>query len=250
MTPSVEQVCQVWWATPRSARPRHRQLLDDDEADRWRRFRHVADADRMLVGVALAKTVVAALLGTAAREVVFDRTCARCGAPHGKPRLVGADGPVHFSTSHSGQLVGVAVSTQAPVGVDVERLAARRHLEATARGVLTEQEFRAWTALPPARRGPALVLAWTRKESLLKATGHGLGLPLDRLGLAERDGRAELVDWPAEVPRPAVRLHDLDPGPGYLACLAVLDERPVRVSEHDGDGLLRTSPDPGRAPVE
>lgn len=86
----------------------------------------------------------------------------------GKPLL--PDGP-QISLSHSGNLAVLAVSTQ-PVGTDVQRIAPVQ--PKLVRYVCTPEELR-WlqTGADPARRFAVL---WTRKESVMKATGLGLGL--------------------------------------------------------------------------
>lgn len=192
----------------------------------------------MLVGVALAKTVLADMVGAPPADVRFDRTCTRCARPHGKPRLAEPAAPIHFSVSHSGDRICVAVTTRAPLGVDVEAISSLPQLERTARAVLTDGEFRRWATLPPGRQGIELVRAWTRKESLLKATGHGLALPMDGIELSCRGGVPTLDRWPQNGTRPCAHLHDLSPGPGYLACLTVLAPSPLSVEERDGTGLL------------
>lgn len=234
----------MWWASASAADDGHLDLLDDGERRRRERFRHDADRARMLVGVALAKTAVAGLLGTAPGDLVFDRGCLRCGQPHGKPRLAGPGADLHFSVSHSGDRVCVAVTRRAPVGVDVESLAPAPEPERLAAAALTPAEFARWLQLPQERRRIELIRAWTRKESLLKATGDGLALPMGRIGLADGDGDGPVLDhWAADVPRPAARLYDLHPGPGYLACVTVLSDRPCRIDERDGEELLRRMPD-------
>ncbi|MFF8775301.1 4'-phosphopantetheinyl transferase family protein [Kitasatospora sp. NPDC015120] len=44
--------------------------------------------------------------------------CPCCGKPHGRPALAGPDTGIHFSLSHGGDLVLIALATS-PVGVDV-----------------------------------------------------------------------------------------------------------------------------------
>lgn len=85
----------------------------------------------------------------------------------GKPLLPG--GP-QLSLSHSGTLAVLAVSPL-PVGADVQHIAPVR--PALARHVCTPEELRWLQAGDAARRFAAL---WTRKESVMKATGLGLRL--------------------------------------------------------------------------
>jgi 4'-phosphopantetheinyl transferase len=91
--------CTVWWAAPvdPESAPALVDLLDEHERDRLARFRRPADRERYLAAHALARLVLAPLVGTAADALAFDRTC-RCGVPHGKPVLPGGPG---FSLSHA-----------------------------------------------------------------------------------------------------------------------------------------------------
>lgn len=76
--------------------------------------------------------------------------CRSCGSDrHGKTHVVVPHGPVpaFVSLGRSDGLTVVAVTDEAPVGVDVERVRAD---------------------------SPADLRAWVRAESLVKATGHGL----------------------------------------------------------------------------
>jgi len=53
--------------------------------------------------------------------IEIDRTCAECGAQHGRPVVADGRGP-HVSVAHSGLVIAVATCGVAAVGVDVERL--------------------------------------------------------------------------------------------------------------------------------
>jgi 4'-phosphopantetheinyl transferase len=114
--------------------------------------------------------------------------------------LAGRSEP-HLSLSRSGSLAVVAICDLAPVGVDVERADAA---------------------------GPESTVTWVRTEALLKATGHGLRLDPGTVELSGPDQEPELVRWP-EPPAPAVRLHDIETAPGFVAAVAVLTTDPVRV---------------------
>jgi 4'-phosphopantetheinyl transferase len=231
----------VWWARRQDAADRHLALLDETERQRWAGYRHDADRERFLVGCALAKMVIAGCTGRRPGEVALDRTCRRCGKPHGKPAIKGSR--LELSVAHSGDLVAVAIAT-APVGVDVEQLEGRaRPLggdgdpDALARLVLADAERAALAAVPPSGRARAFLVAWTRKEAVTKATGDGLRAVFTEVIVAADRGRPRLMAWPYPQPPQSVTLHDLDAEPGYVAALAVIG-RCDTVRAGDGSALL------------
>jgi 4'-phosphopantetheinyl transferase len=231
----------LWWARRQDASARHDGLLDDIERQRWTAYRRTADRERFLVGCALAKTVLAAYAGQCPADVRFDRTCGRCGQPHGKPVLTG--GGFEHSVSHSGDLVAVAVAAD-PVGVDVEQLDGRvRPLgdDGDTRGlaglVFSEEEQASLDAVRPADRTRAFLVAWTRKEAVTKATGDGLRAKFSDVVVAGAQGAPRLVAWPYPQAPQSVSLLDLEAAPGYVAALAVLG-RCDTVQARDGAVLL------------
>ena len=230
----------VWWARRQDAAPLLAGLLDDAERQRWSAYRREADRERFLVGCALAKTVVAACTGQRPAQVSFDRACRQCGKPHGKPAVRGG-GP-ELSVSHSGDLVAVAVAT-APVGVDVEQLDGRaRELgdgdpAALGRLVLAEEERAALAAIEPEGRARAFLVAWTRKEAVTKARGDGLRVPFGDVVVAADLAVPRVTAWPYPQDPRSVSLLDLDPGPGYVAALAVIG-RCHAAPARDGSALL------------
>ena len=168
--PLPDGTADVWWARRKDASDRLAAVLDETERRRWAAYRRPEDRERFLVGCALAKAALARYTGRAPSDVRFDRTCAACGEPHGKPAIAGG-GPGH-SVAHSGDLIAVAVAP-APVGVDVEQAGGRRHLlggdgdaEALGRLVLSAAEQAALAAVPADGRARAFLVAWPRKEAV------------------------------------------------------------------------------------
>ena len=137
----------------------------------------------------------------------ISRRCAHCGhATHGRPTVTGA-AAVSFSLSHSGAFGLLAVAAgRVRVGVDVEEVRPRRHLDALAARVLNDEEHAAWLAIDdPDDRLRAFLGEWTRKEAYVKALGTGLATPL-------RDVPAQVEGW---------RTGALDLGPDRVAALAL-----------------------------
>jgi 4'-phosphopantetheinyl transferase len=238
-----EGSCQIWWARPRHARPWLERLLDQAERDRRGRLHRKGDQDRSTVAVALTRLVIGRHTGRHPSLLHFDRTCATCGAQHGKPRLTGDDSGLQFSVSHSGERVAVAVVRGAGVGVDVEQVVPDLDVDALARQVLSEEERAALGRLAPADRQGGFLTFWTKKEALLKATGDGLRVPLPDIVVSGPADAPLLQRWSASQAPPAiVSLHVLHPGAGYVASLAVIGLQTVRVFELDAGKLLAQGP--------
>jgi 4'-phosphopantetheinyl transferase len=234
--------CEVWWATP-SDRTDLVQPLDDTEQRRARRLRHAGDRRRFVTARALLRLVLAERIGTTPTELRFDTTCLRCGGDHGKPRLIGHGGAVSFSIGHSGDRVVVAVADGAAVGVDVESIEARDagELAALSDSILGPTELADYERIAPPERGRALAVWWSRKEAVLKATGHGLTVPMADVSVTAPDEPAALRSPHGPGAAAMVTMRDLDPGDGGVACLAAIDVSSLSVTERDGDQLLSRS---------
>ncbi|SOD90998.1 4'-phosphopantetheinyl transferase superfamily protein [Streptomyces sp. Ag109_G2-15] len=195
---------------------RHAQeLLDAEERARARAFRHARDRDAYVVAHAALRNVLSVLLGMRADALPLVREpCAGCGGPHGRPalRTSGVRTPgVHFSLSHSGGLVLVALAG-APVGVDVEGLATAQAV-LSARSALHVAERDELTLLPAHERPAAFTRAWVRKEAYLK----GLGTGLVRDPALDHVGTGPLPVAPA----PDWTLRDVLVPAGYAAAVAL-----------------------------
>lgn len=113
--------------------------------------------------------------------------------PSGKPLLTFRDGSpqrLHVSVAHAGGLALAAVCDHGPIGVDVEHVDTRRNLAAIARRFFAAEESAQLEACGSDERSLLFHQWWTRKEAVLKATGHGLrgGLNVRVDAPADRDG--------------------------------------------------------------
>jgi 4'-phosphopantetheinyl transferase len=94
------------------------------------------------------------------------------GDTRGKPQILNDPKP-HFSLSRCEGLVACAVSRQAPVGVDVERLDHRAPLEVAEHHFSPSEQ--AWlSGLPEPERPLAFLALWTMKEAIVKCLGSGM----------------------------------------------------------------------------
>jgi 4'-phosphopantetheinyl transferase len=232
------RVCAVWWARVADVRPEHHGLLAPSDRLRLSRLPVSGARRRSTAAAAVARLVLGSHLGVAAADLEIDRTCSRCGAAHGKPRL--RDRPeVHFSVSRSGGWVCVAVLPGSPVGVDVEQISRMdgAELHRLSADVLTADERADLYLRPLADQARAFTTYWCRKEAVLKATGDGLTVPLHRLEVSPPSSPPRVVRWDGRVGEP-VSLHHLHSPVGYAAALAVVGPDPEQVVERDAGPLL------------
>lgn len=242
MIPPLEPgSCQLWWASAGAEDSSLLEVLDQTERRRYENFVRPSDRSRFAVSHALTRIVAGRHVGAAPGALGF----AAVSGDGTKPRLVGAGSGLQFSIAHSGSRVVLAISSQVPLGVDIERVS-RGTVEASMlSAALSGDERRALAAIPAARRPWAFSRYWTRKEALLKATGHGLAISPHKVVVSAPIEAPALVAW-ADSPRPAGPVHlydlegadgDLDAADGYCAALATLGA-PLRPLHHDGDALL------------
>jgi 4'-phosphopantetheinyl transferase len=222
--------CNVAVAHIGLLRRMHDGALDAGERARAERFRQHADRARFVTSAALARAAVGLEVGVPPHGVALDRTCPDCGEPHGKPRVVGYD--VEISIAHSGDLVAVAWSRAAAVGIDIESRRSRPADHADlASSVCSADEIHAITDWL------SFLTCWTRKEAVLKATGDGLRLPMSEVVVSAPHDPPRLLAFPSD-PIPACGLATLDVGPDYVGAVAVLTAAPLTISVGDAASML------------
>ena len=175
-------------------------VVSDVERRRAARHRVEVDRQRSLGVAVLLRQAVGRLTGAAPADVRTGRWCRSCSSwgDHGRPVALDDDARplpgVHLSASHAGALVLVAASPDAPLGVDVERVEGVR-FAGFDDAVLTDGERALLQGFPTDDRDRERARSWTRKESLLKATGHGLSVAPRRTAFAG----TTLTSWPHEL---------------------------------------------------
>jgi 4'-phosphopantetheinyl transferase len=224
--------CTTHWMSAKVMSAEDEAMLTDSELRRMRRMRQPADRTRFACATALARRVLAAETGTDPREIVIDRRCGTCGLDHGRPRTPGLG--LFVSLAHAGTVVGVAVSRCGPVGLDLEPTGGR-DLMALASEVLGPGET--------ARSSDDMLRYWTRKESLVKATGDGIGVGLTGVVVSLPEDPPLVLAYPGQRALRA-QMADLRCSPGYLASVAVLTGEPVRFHER-WHGLRARGSGPG-----
>jgi 4'-phosphopantetheinyl transferase len=185
-------------------------LLDDTE--RAAAAERSGDARRRyVVAHAAARVLLAQRLGTEPHGLVIT------AEPAGRPLVDG----VAFSLSHSGDRGAVArAAAGVRLGVDVERVRARPHLDRLAQRVFAPDDYTRWCTLAPRDRPRALAQRWTEVEAVLKARGIGIARSAAAGGLAA-----------AGEPGAGWSRVAFDAGDGFVGTVAA-DRAPITVTTH------------------
>jgi 4'-phosphopantetheinyl transferase len=190
--------------------------VSEHERARGRRFRFARDRDRFLGRRRALRDILARYLAVSPADVHLAEGQAE------KPRLAAPASPLLFNASASGDLALVAVSRDAEVGIDVERIRDDLDVERLAARSLSPTETAALAALDPDERTRGFFRAWVRKEAYLKAKGIGLFVPLDAVSVSLSPTEPPQLLHSAVDPRDHQRwrLWALDAGAAYAAALA------------------------------
>jgi 4'-phosphopantetheinyl transferase len=184
------------WLIPTDAPPDRvaelAAVLDEHERRRAAALIASERRQRYITAHAAARVLIGRYLDVPPGSVRFTR------GPHGKPAVAG----LRVNLSHSGDLAALAVTTERPVGVDVQRLLPRLDAPRMAARYFPAAEARYVAAADPAARFAEL---WARKEACVKAAGGRLvpGLALEVHSghrVVRLDGRS--YHW-QDLPAPA-----------------------------------------------
>ncbi|WP_171133153.1 MULTISPECIES: 4'-phosphopantetheinyl transferase superfamily protein [unclassified Ruegeria] len=173
-------------------------LVERSRADR---FVYDRDRHRFVRGRGFLRQVLAGYLDCPAKDVAFTEI------GNGKPAL--ASGP-YFNLSHSRDRAVLAVSTDRPVGIDLEFNDRRLASQGIAQSCFTESECAVLNIVSGVAWNQRFFAFWTAKEARMKLTGEGLSLAPKSIELELEDG------WPIGIKHPSqpkceVRFLDISP---------------------------------------
>jgi 4'-phosphopantetheinyl transferase len=183
--------------------------LVDTEVARANRYHFDDDRRRSIVARAATRRLLARNLDADPRALVLVEE------EHGKPVLLNRE--IEFNASHSGDLVALAVTNEAPVGIDIERRRKLSDALALAQRYFSAEELDRVRAA--ADDTGAFLTIWTAKESIVKATGKGIATSdLRGFTVPVRDSRLRPVmdGWSVAALDPPVE--------GYYAAVAARTE--------------------------
>jgi 4'-phosphopantetheinyl transferase len=132
------------------------------------RFKFEKDRHRKLVSVLLLRFLIKNFLNLYTYNVSTNA--------FGKPYLKSHPG-FQFNLSHSGNWVVAAISDK-PLGIDVEQISVLNDFMDIAKRFYSEKEYAFLIECEEKIRLSLFYDIWTKKESLIKAIGKGLSIPL------------------------------------------------------------------------
>ena len=162
----------VWNLVPAEAEiTRLSALLSDAERTRANRFLSPKHGASYVAGRGRLREILSEYVNSAPEQHAFTYGTA------GKPELSGRANAPSFNLSHTGDWAALVVTAGHSLGVDIEAM--RPLKEDIAERFFSPAEVAALNAHPMEARVAAFYRCWTRKEAFVKATGDGLGFPLD-----------------------------------------------------------------------
>lgn len=169
--------------------PAFENLLTADERQRLDSFRFRGAQMEYLATRGLVRNALSAYVNVAPEAWRFES--GKYGRPFiARPLTTPA---LHFNLTNASGLVICAVSVvYDQIGVDVERTDTPRDALEIANRFFTSSELSSLKRLAPDELHRRFLENWTLKESLLKAQGRGLSMPLDSCEFRFGDGHIEL----------------------------------------------------------
>jgi 4'-phosphopantetheinyl transferase len=216
----VTDLVRVWIVPvdlPPGAAARCRDALDDSERARAAAFGSPRDQQRFTVAHGALRILVGRELGT--RPAALTWTPGR----YGKPELAPPWSGLHTSLSHSGDLIAAAVSTDRPVGVDIQHLVPGLDpVGLSARFFPPDEASYVAAGRDPRARADRFAHLWARKEAVVKAAGGRLW---PNLTIAVR--RRDIVR--CAKPASSLRVADVRAPAGFRAAVALTGAVPFAV---------------------
>ncbi|HSW70077.1 MAG TPA: 4'-phosphopantetheinyl transferase superfamily protein [Gammaproteobacteria bacterium] len=150
-------------------------ILNQDEKERAMRFRFEEHSQRFIIARGVLRCILSRYTAIPAEKIEFI-TNAR-GKPYLKNNL-----SVQFNVSHSHDWAVYALTKEAEIGVDIEKIETH-FTEGVARKFFSPEEYTRLMNLSEEEKIPAFYRLWAGKEAVIKALGEGLYAPLAEFSL-------------------------------------------------------------------
>lgn len=137
------------------------ELLRVNDLDPTEQAAYARQGERYLLIRSILRKELAQRSGEAAHDIRFTY------GPNGKPEYAAQP----FNISHSGELLCLAFH-HSSIGVDIERMSARRHMPRLARRIMCPEQLDAW--LQRGSRPEEFYDCWCTAEALAKQSGESV----------------------------------------------------------------------------
>ena len=175
MSPLLElapDVVDVWMAPLDVDAEKMDELLHQLSPSEQKRLTGVLEeraARQYVVSRAMQRQLLAAYAGGSPNDIQFGMVA--MGKPTlSKPNEMG----LQFNTTHSGNLVIIAVTANREVGVDVEHVRHVSRALQVSKRCFSDEEHRSLAALPEEDLARAFLSIWVKREGTAKARGDGV----------------------------------------------------------------------------
>jgi 4'-phosphopantetheinyl transferase len=204
-------------------------LLSQDEIARADRFVFEPDRMRFVASHGWLRMTLGSYCTVHPRNLVFG------SGAHGKPFLQTPSIPVQFNLSHSGLRAVLVVTRNMRCGIDIEQVRIEISDQAIAERFFCARENEWLQSLPADQRIQGFFRLWSVKESILKADGKGMSIPLSDIDTSSVLARtSSIVSLPEGGRSLTVWVGELHAPEGYTAALAVEGSAPrVRIIEEE-----------------
>jgi len=131
-------------------------------------FKRSKSAAQYPVSRFLIRYLLSSKLGVACKDLEFEVN------EYGKPHCLQAKRQnIFYNTSHSHELLAIAVSSRCEIGLDIEYLARKNNIENIAKEMFSEEE-NVWMLQNSELLRDRFFELWTHKEAYIKANGVGI----------------------------------------------------------------------------
>jgi 4'-phosphopantetheinyl transferase len=204
-----------------------RRVLSSVEITRADRFVFEADRVRFVASHGMLRMKLAAYCRTRPELLVFGT------GSHGKPFLLEPSIPIQFNLSHSGELAAIVITPNMRCGIDIEKIRHEISDQAIAERFFCKRENEWLRCLPENQRIQGFYRLWSVKESILKADGKGLSIPLSDIDTSEMLSRkSSVVSLPGGNPQLSLWVEEVAVDEGYTCALAVEGAAPkIRIQQ-------------------
>jgi 4'-phosphopantetheinyl transferase len=172
-------------------------ILNSEERLREMAYLRAATRRQYVLARALLRTALAQCVGLEPAELFFVTSAS------GKPSLLeqqAGGGLIEFNISHTSGAIVLGVTQNRKIGVDVERVRARRVSTQALPTFFDDDECEAIMAAPESTRAAVFCRYWTLKESYVKAIGATLPAAMRNVRFALDEGHIEVVCSPMQSP--------------------------------------------------